>query len=110
MTLVLTNVTFDCTDVVRVATFWSAALEKPCAPDGNEFFMRIEGTPNWFFIKVPEPKTAKNRNHLDFHVDDRAAEVARLIQFGATQTGEHDEWGIHWAVMTDPEGNEFCVS
>ncbi len=110
MTLELTNVTFDCTDVVRMAAFWSASLGLPCAPDGNEYFTRIDGKPNWFFIQVPEPKTAKNRNHLDFHVADREAEVVRLTELGATRVDEHDEWGIRWTVMTDPEGNEFCVA
>ena len=110
MTLELANVTFDCADVALVSAFWSAALGQPCAPDGNEFFTRMEGRPNWFFIRVPEPKTVMNRNHLDLHADDREAEVSRLITLGATRIDEHDEWGVRWTVMTDPEGNEFCVA
>lgn len=61
---------------------------------------------------VPEGKTAKNRVHLDIHVgtpEQVAAEVARLVALGATEHDTFTEHGSHWTVMTDPEGNEFCV-
>jgi predicted enzyme related to lactoylglutathione lyase len=66
--------------------------------------------PRVFLQKVPEGKTAKNRMHLDFRASDRTAEVARLVGLGATEHASHDEWGVSWTVLTDPEGNEFCVS
>jgi Glyoxalase-like domain len=76
--------------------------------------------PRLFFQKVPEDKTAKNRVHLDVHatlgtdqeqVDERRdEEVRRLESLGATRHDEHSEMGLTWVVMTDPEGNEFCVS
>jgi len=61
--------------------------------------------------RVPEGKTAKNRLHLDVRVGsaDRPAEVARLVGLGATEHGSFDEHGSSWTVLTDPEGNEFCV-
>ena len=62
------------------------------------------------FLSVPEGKTAKNRMHLDLGCDDRRAEVARLVALGATHLGDHDEFGISWSVLTDPEGNEFCIA
>ena len=62
------------------------------------------------FIKVPEEKSAKNRVHLDLAVADRAGEVTRLVGLGATHSYDKDEWGITWSTLTDPEGNEFCVS
>ena len=62
------------------------------------------------FLKVPEGKSVKNRMHLDFHTADRAAEVVRLVRLGATAHDTHHEYGIEWTVMTDPEGNEFCVA
>lgn len=62
------------------------------------------------FLAVPEPKTAKNRVHLDLECDDRRAEVARLVDLGATHVADHDEWGISWSVLLDPEGNEFCLA
>jgi hypothetical protein len=79
--------------------------------------------PRLFFQQVPEPKVAKNRLHLDLRAGgplDRpreerlaaiAAEAERLTAAGATIVEPHDgEWGEHWIVMLDPEGNEFCVS
>ncbi len=62
--------------------------------------------------RVPEGKTAKNRLHLDVRVGGRdavAVEVERLVALGATYHGTFDEHGSYWAVLTDPEGNEFCV-
>jgi hypothetical protein len=77
--------------------------------------------PRVFFLKVPEGKTAKNRVHLDVGVgrgisdpDERwaavSAHVERLVRAGATAVEERrDDWGGHWMLMADPEGNEFCV-
>ncbi len=62
--------------------------------------------------RVPEGKTAKNRVHLDVRVGGRDAvgpEVDRLVALGATYHGTFDEHGSYWAVLKDPEGNEFCV-
>ncbi|MFI8961499.1 VOC family protein [Streptomyces sp. NPDC053493] len=63
------------------------------------------------FQRVPEPKTGKNRLHLDLHPEPgtRDAEVARLEGLGAKVLHEVAEPGGSWTVMADPEGNEFCV-
>jgi catechol 2,3-dioxygenase-like lactoylglutathione lyase family enzyme len=63
------------------------------------------------FQQVPEPKTVKNRLHLDLHAgpDRRDAEVARLQELGARVLREVKEPGTEHVVMADPEGNEFCV-
>lgn len=63
------------------------------------------------FQRVPEPKTVKNRLHLDLHPEpgSREAEVARLSGLGASVLREVAEPGGSWVVMSDPEGNEFCV-
>jgi catechol 2,3-dioxygenase-like lactoylglutathione lyase family enzyme len=63
------------------------------------------------FQRVPEPKTVKNRLHLDLHAgpERRDAEVARLRDLGATVLREVSEPGTEHVVMSDPEGNEFCV-
>ena len=66
--------------------------------------------PTWLFAKVPEPKTAKNRMHLDLAAPDPETEIARLVGLGATRVADTDEYGYRWTVMTDPEGNEFCVA
>jgi hypothetical protein len=67
--------------------------------------------PDILSLKVPEPKVAKNRVHLDIHVepDRKADEVARLADLGAELISTHDDQGPLTYVMRDPEGNEFCV-
>ncbi|WP_240118004.1 VOC family protein [Streptomyces sp. MUM 2J] len=63
------------------------------------------------FQRVPEPKTVKNRLHLDLHAgrDRRDAEVERLEALGAKVLRRVQEPSGQWVVMSDPEGNEFCV-
>ncbi|MGI5197416.1 VOC family protein [Streptomyces sp. CA-288835] len=65
----------------------------------------------FLFQRVPEPKTVKNRLHIDVHTEPgrRQAEVARLTDLGAAVEREVKEPGGEWVIMTDPEGNEFCV-
>jgi glyoxalase superfamily protein len=63
------------------------------------------------FVPVPEPKTGKNRVHLDLateSVTHQRAEVKRLLALGAAPAdiGQGD---VPWTVLADPEGNEFCV-
>jgi hypothetical protein len=64
------------------------------------------------FQAVPEPKTVKNRVHLDLLVGPEAhdAEVERVVALGATVVGVHDGDEGRWTMLTDPEGNEFDVS
>lgn len=107
------NITIDCDDPLAVSGFWSAVLDRPVQDGGSEFFVAIpaaDGQPNMFFIKVPEPKSGKNRVHLDLDADDREVEVARLVELGATRVADKDEWGTRWTVMADVEGNEFCIA
>jgi glyoxalase superfamily protein len=62
------------------------------------------------FVPVPESKTIKNRLHIDVSPIDRSQseEVARLEALGAKQI-DIGQGEVHWVVMADPEGNEFCV-
>ena len=64
------------------------------------------------FNRVPEPKTVKNRLHIDVHADrgEREATVVRLRAHGATLIRHVKAAGGEWSVLTDPEGNEFCVA
>jgi catechol 2,3-dioxygenase-like lactoylglutathione lyase family enzyme len=138
------QVTFDCADPAALSTFWAAALgyrlQDP--PEGFatwEAFLTDLGVPEdeWnsasavvdpdgegprlYFQRVPEPKAAKNRVHLDLNVggplgtplDERKAavdrEVKRTIDLGAAVVREVEERGEFWVVMRDPEGNEFCL-
>jgi len=117
MALKVGNITFDCDDVLKVAGFWAAALERPLDDGSSEFFASIGGAdadraePAWYFSKVPEPKTAKNRMHLDLTSSDPSV-LDDLKALGASYVGEHEIPGAdhHWTVMQDPEGNEFCVA
>jgi len=115
MTVRIGNIALDCDDVLKLATFWSTALERPLDNGSSAQFASIGGTdserhePAWYFNKVPEPKRAKNRVHLDL-VDPDPSAVDKLVELGATMVGEHWMSGHGWTVMQDPEGNEFCVA
>ena len=71
-----------------------------------------DGTTRLLFQVVPEPKTAKNRMHLDLHVAEgqRDAEVERLMGLGATFLHDGRQGPYAWVTLADPEGNEFCVA
>jgi hypothetical protein len=68
--------------------------------------------PRMLFQVVPEPKTVKNRLHLDVRVGDEAreSEVARLLAMGATELWRASQGPFAWVTLADPEGNEFCVT
>ena len=105
------NVTFDAADALALATFWAAALGSDVDEDSTSDRAYVEaagwGGPNMWFVRVPEPKTAKNRLHFDLRAPGGAVadEVARLTALGATVVHVGDAL----TVMQDPEGNEFCV-
>jgi catechol-2,3-dioxygenase len=111
------NIALDCDDVLKMAAFWSAVLGRPVDKSSSELFASIGGAdaarrePAWYFNKVPEPKRAKNRVHLDLVNPDPSA-IDELVQLGATVVGDHKvPGGSHrWTVMQDPEGNEFCIA
>jgi hypothetical protein len=67
--------------------------------------------PRFYAQRVPESKQAKNRLHLDVPIGeaDLDDEVARVTAMGATLVGFDSYPGHRWAVMHDPEGNEFCL-
>lgn len=107
----LTNITFDAVDPGRLAAFWAAVTGRQLAESTADVALLTSATEpvRLLFLKVSDGKTAKNRMHLDFHAADRAAEVARVRGLGATEYATHQEYGMTWTVMTDPEGNEFCI-
>jgi catechol 2,3-dioxygenase-like lactoylglutathione lyase family enzyme len=108
------SMTMDCADLDGQAAFWVEALgfhEVGRVPD----MVRLEGPEGaiglrlLFLQQVPEPKTAKNRMHLDWDVEDMAAEADRLVALGATRGEAHRRGRVAWICMQDPEGNEFCL-
>jgi hypothetical protein len=138
------QVTFDAADPPALAAFWGELIGyvEQDPPEGfdsweawavandlpreswDDYTARVDPDgvgPRLYFQRVPEPKTAKNRVHLDLAVgggrgtppeESRrlvAAAVERAVAAGATKLREVDERDEHWVVMADPEGNEFCL-
>jgi hypothetical protein len=109
------NISFDCADPYSLALFWAEVLDRPMDPDDapgtDEAGFEVGNGQAVLFLKVPEGKSVKNRQHLCLEPQQpRDAEVDRLLALGATM---HDDQrrddGTGWAVLRDPEGNEFCV-
>lgn len=112
LTATIANVTFDCADPGALAEFWAAALgyrKQKIGADEAALVAPERNGPRLLFIRVPEPKTAKNRVHLDVGVDDMPATAERLVNLGGQQVEVVSEDGETWTVMRDPEGNEFCI-
>lgn len=114
----LLNVTFDCSDGERLARFWSSVTGWPWSKTdmpGNPFW--VVGDPDGHgvrlvFVEVPEPKTVKNRVHLDLLPadDSHPTELERILSHGATIVDDRRERSPGgWVVLADPEGNEFCL-
>lgn len=137
------SLTLDAADPATLATFWAKALgyQLEAPPEGFASWpeaLTAWGVPEdeWdsaaaivdpagvgpriFIQRVPEPKTAKNRLHIDVHsgagrpgAKDMGivrAVAADLQASGASIIAEFDRADIgQWIVMADPEGNEFCV-
>ncbi|HEY2549037.1 MAG TPA: VOC family protein [Streptosporangiaceae bacterium] len=83
----------------------AAAIVHPDGPDAAD-------SGRMYFQQVPEAKTAKNRLHLDVRVGAGEMEAAqeRLVQRGATLLRRDSQGPHQYIVMTDPEGNEFCMT
>ncbi len=105
------EVVVDCADPGRLAAFWAGVLGgEPVARDDDWHHLDPPGWTRLAFQRVPEPKTAKNRLHLDVLVDDVASAAEAAEALGATRVGDvvSDEPGS-FQVLLDPEGNEWCV-
>ncbi|MFW6690496.1 VOC family protein [Streptomyces sp. MAR4 CNX-425] len=115
MTSVVENVAIDCADAYELALFWSGVTGSPVDPEdgpgSEETRVLLPGGPALYFNTVPEPKTAKNRIHLCLRPETRREEeVERLLALGAGFVADHrNPDGSGWAILSDPEGNEFCV-
>jgi hypothetical protein len=138
------QIVMDCADPARLARFWATALgyTAPDPPSGyaswpdaltawgvpeeewddGQWLVDPEGIgPRLYFQRVPEPKTVKNRLHLDLDASGGRetplaerrrlvdAEAERLLGAGATRLAAIEEYGGYFVAMRDPEGNEFDV-
>lgn len=135
------QIAFDSADPHALARFWAQALhydvedhsavvdslvaaghlpaDEAITVDGRSAFRDVAtcvdpsgAGPRVFLQRVPEPKTAKNRVHLDLQVGAEAApgEVERLTALGAQVAWVTSDRGPVTTTMRDIEGNEFCVS
>ena len=109
-------ITIDCNDPRRLAAFWSSLLETPIVEPGPD-------RPNWLrlqplgpagpymnFQPVEEQRVGKVRLHLDVLVNDLDAAVERVRSLGGIDIGTREELPRgRIAVMSDIEGNEFCL-
>ncbi len=109
------NIAIDCADAYELARFWSRVTDGPLDPEsepGGEFAaVHMPDGTTLFFHTVPEPKEIKNRLHLCLRPKtSRDPEVEWLLEIGATWVSDHRKPdGTGWAVLADPQGNEFCV-
>jgi predicted enzyme related to lactoylglutathione lyase len=106
-------VTIDANDPERLAAFWGAVLgvevEERTDRGRFVFLERASGT-LLCFQRVPEPKTVKNRVHLDVRIEDIDEATERIVSLGGTWDGFDralDE--ARWRTLRDPEGNEFDI-
>jgi len=104
----------DCADPQRLARFWAAALDYVNVGAAGAYvalYPRRRPGPKLLLQRVDEPKRSKNRMHIDLETTDINTEADRLTALGAQRLGDRPctEHGSTWILMTDPEGNEFCI-
>jgi predicted enzyme related to lactoylglutathione lyase len=104
----------DCIDPDRLASFWSEAIGYRVSGSSEPYVVLVPekgAGPELLLQRVGEPKTTKNRMHLDIRTAELTPKVESLEALGARrlQSGVTEEDGFRWVVMADPEGNEFCV-
>jgi hypothetical protein len=119
VTSYISHTTVDCTDAYALSKWWEPVLdyvenpEDPNLPGHEECpISSRDGRHSVLFIEVPEKKQVKNRIHFDLRPVEgtRDAELARLLEHGATQVDDlRKPDGSGWVVLADPEGNEFCI-
>jgi hypothetical protein len=115
MTSRTANFCIDARDPRAQVAWWAQVLDdfEPDTDDSEDEAGLQGPAGRWLlFLKVPEPKTVKNRMHMCLRPVDRSRdeEVDRLLGLGATMVHDlRDGDDRGWAVLADPEGNEFCV-
>ncbi|MGN6252756.1 MAG: VOC family protein [Marmoricola sp.] len=113
------NICIDAHDPYAQTMWWAQVLEDDFSvveewdmkPDDEECGLGGPDDRYLLFLKVPESKTIKNRMHLCLRPTDRSRdeEVERILGLGATMYDDRRDGERGWAVLADPEGNEFCV-
>jgi predicted enzyme related to lactoylglutathione lyase len=114
MPVALHHIVVDTHDLPKLAQFWAQALGwKVLSEREREIVIGPDVTApvGMCFMPVADPKTAKNRLHLDITTgaEDRDQEIERLLALGARRVDIGQTGQESWTVLADPEGNEFCV-
>jgi predicted enzyme related to lactoylglutathione lyase len=113
MMTVIHGIVIDCADAPALSAFWQAVLGWEYRMQDPEWcsLRNPAGGPHLSFQLVPEGKVVKNRVHIDIRPETGTLdeERKRIEALGATalQFFDKGEWS-HW-VMSDPEGDEFCI-
>ncbi|WP_247040135.1 VOC family protein [Arthrobacter rhizosphaerae] len=97
-----------------VADFWCAVLGWHVVDEDTDIISIGPHDSSWpsiDVIAVPEGKTVKNRLHFDLRADgvSTSEELQRLLALGARRTDVGQGRDVSWVVLSDPEGNEFCL-
>jgi hypothetical protein len=110
MAIRLGSTVINCADMELMTRFWSQALDLvPVSDDGDDFRILRGDHVQISLQRASTPVTARDQMHLDLYTDDQAARVQRLAGLGAKTVRHHQDPDDDYVVMTDPEGNEFCV-
>lgn len=111
MAIRLGSTVINCADLERMTGFWSRALHLvPSSSAADDDFRVLRGERASLSLQRSRtPVTARDQMHLDLYTDDQGAEVERLTGLGAAVVRHHRDPDDDYVVMTDPEGNEFCV-
>jgi Glyoxalase-like domain len=101
-TISFKDLCIDAGDPEVLAAFWAPALGLRAELSGGDFRL-VDGIPEHtlWINKVPEPRTVKQRVHLDVHV----AAVSDVTDLGAVILDQTHPW----TVLADPEGGELCA-
>jgi hypothetical protein len=119
----LREIVFDADHPAALARFWVTLLDgyaiRPYdeaeiarlaalgfTPETDPVVLIDGPGPMFCFQILAGPRHERNRVHVDIVVDDRLAEVARLLALGASVAREAEQY----TVMRDPEGNNFCLA
>ncbi|RAO16522.1 VOC family protein [Micromonospora noduli] len=115
MTAHLFAISFDASEPLRLAQFWSGLLGREIADDPHEGVLLLPANDNGYHIRFapnPQPKVVQNRMHFDLtssSLEDQRQTVARALELGARHADIGQGPEIDHVVLADPEGNEFDV-
>jgi len=107
----LGSTVINCRDLESMTRFWSGALGLvPSSSARDDDFRVLSGDHVNLSLQVARTAvTARDQMHLDLYSTEQANDVERLAALGATFVRHNRDPGDDYVVMTDPEGNEFCV-